>query len=53
MPTAILSALIRHLLTAVGGGLLMTEDEVAAAAGAIYILIGVTWSVIQKRRKTQ
>lgn len=50
---AIIAGLIRHLLTLVGGGIIaggaISGSDIEIAAGAIAALIGVVWSIIQKR----
>lgn len=47
--------IIRHVLTAVGGALVakgtIDEATLTAAVGAIVTLIGVAWSIIEKRRR--
>ena len=48
-------AIIRHLLT-FGGGLLSAKGltdagEVETASGAIITLVGVIWSIIEKRSR--
>lgn len=49
---SIAAALIRHLLTLVGGGLIasgsLTQDDLTALIGAITTIVGVIWSVVQK-----
>ena len=54
MNATIISALVRHLLTAVGGGLAVkygidgaTLDAIVGGASA---LVGVVWSLYDKRR---
>jgi hypothetical protein len=46
---------IRHVLTTAGGALAtqgtVSEDEVNTGIGAIITLIGIGWSVYEKRRK--
>lgn len=50
---AIIAGLIRHALTTFGGGALatgvVTGSEVDAIAGAVTVLIGVAWSIVEKR----
>ncbi|RME68565.1 MAG: hypothetical protein D6781_10645 [Verrucomicrobia bacterium] len=49
--------LIRHILTTAGGGLaaqgLASADEINTAAGAIVTLVGVIWSILEKRARRQ
>jgi hypothetical protein len=51
---SIILGIVRHLLTAFGGGLsaqgLATSDDIAAAIGAAVTLIGFAWSVFEKYR---
>lgn len=46
---------VRHILTTAGGYFvssgLVTADDITAAVGAIVTLVGVTWSVIEKRNR--
>ena len=55
MNPAIVSAIIRHLLTITGGGLLASwgidGSAVEAIAGAVATLAGVAWSVYDKRQQ--
>lgn len=55
MNTAIVAALIRHLLTTLGGGVAMKYgvdgDTLNAIAGGAAALAGVAWSVAEKRRR--
>jgi hypothetical protein len=50
----IITAVARHLLTAIGGSLValgvLDESSAAEAAGAVAALIGVGWSIWEKRR---
>lgn len=50
-----IEALVRHTATTIGGSLVTagvaTESEVTAIAGAIAIVIGIIWSLIEKRKK--
>jgi hypothetical protein len=52
----ILSGIIRHVLTTVGGALVaagyLTSDQWTTIAGALAVIIGVVWSVISKRLST-
>lgn len=54
MNATIISALVRHLLTAVGGGLAVKYGidgaSVDAIAGGASALVGVVWSLYDKRR---
>jgi hypothetical protein len=56
MNPVLIQALVRHLLTALGGGFLasygLSGEVVEAAAGAIATLAGVAWSVYDKRNST-
>lgn len=49
----IITGLIRHALTAAGGGLvahgLVSTGQVETISGAILAIIGVVWSVIVKK----
>ena len=49
-----LGLLARHLLTSIGGSLaakgFIESSDVEPAAGAVLILAGLIWSVIQKRK---
>lgn len=51
---SVIGGLIRHLLTAAGGGLLaqgaMTSGDIEIVTGAIIALGGVAWSVFSKRK---
>lgn len=50
----IIQAIVRHLLTTVGGGFLMsfgiTGGTLEAVVGAISTLAGVAWSLYDKRQ---
>ena len=50
---AIIAGLIRHVLTLVGGGVIasgtISGSDIEIAAGAVAALIGVGWSIVQKR----
>lgn len=56
MNPVFIQALIRHLLTALGGGFFasygISGEGVEAAAGAVATLVGVAWSVYDKRQNT-
>lgn len=45
---------IRHILTSAGGAVAaqghLTSDDASLAVGAIVTLVGVIWSVIEKRK---
>lgn len=49
----ILAAILRHLLTTLGGGVMAIggDDMATTAAGALVTLGGVVWSVFEKRKK--
>jgi len=55
MNRATILGLIRHLLTTAGGALAATgavaETDVEMIAGGLVALIGVVWSVIEKRNR--
>ena len=55
MNETIVSAIVRHLLTSVGGGFLMsfgiTGTTLDAVVGAISTLAGVAWSLYDKNQK--
>lgn len=48
---------IRHILTLVGGGLVtngtVTDGQLEIVTGAIVGIVGVVWSVFDKRKRTQ
>ena len=50
----IIQAIVRHLLTTVGGGFLMSfgisGGTLEAVVGAVSTLAGVAWSVYDKRK---
>lgn len=54
MNATIVSAIVRHLLTAIGGGLAVKYgvdgESVDAIAGGAAALAGVIWSIADKRR---
>lgn len=51
---AAIAGIIRHILTALGGGLVasgtLSGDDLNAAIGAITTLVGIAWSVFAKRK---
>lgn len=53
MNATIIQAIVRHLLTTVGGGMLMsfglTGATLDAVVGAVSTLAGVAWSLYDKR----
>lgn len=55
MNATIVQAIVRHLLTTVGGGFLMsfgiTGGTLEAVVGAVSTLAGVAWSVYDKRNQ--
>lgn len=57
MNQTIVQAVVRHLLTTVGGGFLMsfgiTGGTLEAVVGAVSTLAGVAWSLYDKRDKGQ
>lgn len=54
MTSSVVASLVRHILTAVGGGFFVSwgldGDTVDAAVGAVSTLAGIIWSVWDKRR---
>ena len=56
MNPVLVQALVRHFLTALGGGFLasygLSGEVVEAAAGAVTTLAGIAWSVYDKRQNT-
>jgi hypothetical protein len=54
MNATIIASLVRHILTAVGGGFFVSwgldGDAVNAVVGAVSTLAGIGWSVWDKRR---
>jgi hypothetical protein len=54
MNATVISALTRHILTAVGGGFFaawgLDGESVDAVIGATATLIGVAWSVYDKKK---
>ena len=57
MNATIVQAVVRHLLTAVGGGFLagfgVTGDTLNAVVGAVSTLVGVVWSIYDKKKQAQ
>lgn len=53
----IVSGLIRHGLTSVGGGLvssgLLSTDKVSTLVGIIVTLLGIVWSVVEKKMESK
>jgi hypothetical protein len=56
MNAIMIQALVRHLLTAVGGGFFasygISGEGMEALAGAVATLAGLAWSVYDKRQDT-
>ena len=56
MNPILIQALVRHLLTALGGGFFasygISGEGIEAVAGAVATLAGVAWSVYDKRQNT-
>ena len=56
MNPILIQALVRHLLTALGGGFFasygISGEGVEAVAGAVATLAGVAWSIYDKRSNT-
>lgn len=54
MNAVVIASLVRHILTAVGGGFFaawgLDGETVNAAVGAAATLAGVAWSVYDKRK---
>ena len=50
--TAAIFGVIRHLLTFAGGALTFTGDDLQQFVAAAMTLIGLAWSLIEKRQKT-
>ena len=44
----IVAGVIRHILTAVGGAGLLSDDELYQIISAIVLLVGLGWSMYQK-----
>lgn len=55
MQMQVILGLIRHILTTVGGaGItngLLSDSDLQAAVGAIITLVGIAWSIYEKRTK--
>lgn len=55
MNATIIQAIVRHLLTTVGGGFLVSFGlagaTLDAVVGAVSTLAGVAWSIYDKRRQ--
>ena len=55
IPSSMLMGIIRHVLTALGGGLVASGDldpqSLEVAVGAGMTLIGLIWSLIEKRKR--
>ena len=53
--TAALLGIARHALTTVGGYLVaqgvITDGQATELVGALTVLIGLAWSIIEKRRR--
>lgn len=51
----IILGLVRHILTAVGGVFVtkgaIETSEAEALAGALVVLVGVVWSIVDKKKK--
>lgn len=56
MNPTIVTAVVRHLLTAVGGGFFasfgITGSTMEAVVGAVSTLIGVAWSIYDKKKNS-
>lgn len=56
IPSSMIMGIIRHVLTALGGGLVASGDldpqSLEVAVGAGMTLIGLIWSLVEKRRQT-
>ncbi|MFN8996617.1 MAG: hypothetical protein ACK5X3_23555 [Pseudomonadota bacterium] len=54
MNSVVVASLVRHILTAAGGGFFVAwgldGEMVNAAVGAVATLAGVAWAVFDKRR---
>jgi hypothetical protein len=57
MNSTVITALVRHILTAVGGGFFaswgISGSMVEATVGAVATLAGVAWSVYDKKKAAQ
>jgi len=55
MSFTVISGIIRHVLTALGGGLVVTgnvdADQANEVVGAIMTLTGVIWSIFDKKAR--
>lgn len=51
---SVILGVVRHVLTFGGGFLtsngMATEDDISAAVGAVVVLVGVVWSIVQKKK---
>lgn len=45
----IVALLLRHALTVYGGAAMFGQGDVQAISGAVAVLVGVGWSVYQKK----
>lgn len=54
MNATVITALVRHVLTAVGGGFFaswgISGSAMEAAVGSVATLVGVAWSVYDKKK---
>lgn len=54
MNSTVVTAVVRHVLTAVGGGLFasfgITGSSLEAVVGAVSTLVGVAWSIYDKKK---
>lgn len=50
---SILSAIVRHLLTTFGGGAVFSGTDVDAIVGALAVIIGIGWSIYEKRKASR
>jgi len=57
IPTTMLMGIVRHVLTALGGGLVASGDldpqSLEVAIGGAMAIIGVVWSVLAKKKPKQ
>lgn len=44
-----LGGLFRSLLIAAGAGSFMSADQIASGAGALAVIVGIAWSLVQKK----
>lgn len=49
--TTLVALAIRHGLTFFGGFGVLAQDDITQIAGAVAAIVGVAWSVYEKRRK--